>query len=86
MTVDRFLPGTHPTTQPQHAQGKDWTPLPPSIGRAKKKQRVADQLPRVSSDAHSKTPPLVSSEITIWELTGDSRLAAQVSINVASSP
>jgi len=34
ITVDRFLPGTQPTTQPQAG---DRTPLPPSASRLKKK-------------------------------------------------
>ena len=42
MTIDRFLPDTRPTAQPQQPHGKDWTPPLPSAGHAKKKQHLAD--------------------------------------------
>ena len=84
MTVDRFLPGAFPATQSQQPQGKGRTPLLPSVGRAKKKQGIDNQSPRIPNDAPSKTPPRPSSEIVIWELVGDSRPTAQVEIDVAS--
>ena len=82
MTVDRFPPGIGPTAQPQ---GKDCTPPPPSTSRAKKKQRVGDQLPGLTSDAISKTSPRPSGGIVIREPVGDSRPIVQVGIVRASS-
>ena len=63
MTVDRFLPGTRPVAQPQQPQGKGRTPPSPSVGRAKKKLRVDDQLSGLPIDAPSKTPPRALGEI-----------------------
>ena len=85
MTIDRFLPSTCPTAQPQKPQGKDQTPPPPPADRTKKKQHIVDQPPRVPSDAPAKTPLLMSSRIMIWELAGTSQSTAQVGTNVASS-
>ena len=68
MIVDWFLVGAYPAAQP-HPQGKDQTPPPPPpfppVSRAKKKQHVTDQPPRVPSDAPSRTLPRVSGRITI---------------------
>ena len=85
MTVDRFLPDTQPMAQPQEPQGKNRTPSPPQAGRAKKKQRVVDQPPRIPSDAPARTPPRVSGGITIREPVNDCRPTAQVGTDVASS-
>ena len=84
MTIDRFLPDTCPTAQPQQPHGKDLTPPLPSAGHAKKKQHLADQSPKVPSNAPMRTPYRASGGIVIQELAGDSRPIAQVRTNVAS--
>ena len=85
MTIDRFLPSTCPTAQPQQPHGKDRTPPPPPAGRTEKKQHIVNQPTRVSSDAPPKTPLQMSGRITIWEPAGTFQPTAQVRTNVASS-
>nr|POE91373.1 guanine nucleotide exchange factor spike 1 [Quercus suber] len=54
MIFDQFFPSAHPTAQSQ-PQGEDRASPSLAGGRVKKKQRVVDQPPRVTSDAPLRT-------------------------------
>ena len=68
MTIERFLLGARQPTQPPPSQGRSQVPLPlPSsqAGRARKKQRVADQPSSQPGDAAAQTPPRPTGGIVI---------------------
>lgn len=81
MTINRFLLDARSATQQQQTQSRNQTPL---AAHSLKRQRTADQPPRVSRDA---PPPLAWAVggIVIWEPTGGARLSAQVKSSVTSS-
>ena len=69
LNIDRFLLSTCPVAQSQKTPSKEWT-LPPPSSRAKKKQRVSDQPPKVPGDAPVRTPPRASGGFTTQEPAG----------------
>ena len=82
MTIDCFVPGAQQPTQPPPSQGRSQVPPPPpssQAGRARKKQRVADQSSTGPGDAAVQTPPRPTGGIVIHELQ------TQVGPGVASS-
>ena len=82
MTIDRFVPDARQPTQPPPSQGRSQVPPPPSsfqAGRARKKQRVVDQLSTGLGDTTVQTPPWPTGGIVIHESQ------TQVGPGVASS-
>ena len=56
MTANWFLPSARPAQQQQQTQGRN---QPPLATCTRKRQRTADQPPKVSRDVPLKTPPLL---------------------------
>ena len=82
MTIDCFVPGAWQPTQPPPSQGRSQVPPPPpssQAGRARKKQRVADQPSTGLGDTAVQTPPRPTGGIVIHEPQ------TQVGSGVASS-
>ena len=79
MTIDRFIPSTQPSAQPQVG---DRASPPPTASHPKKKQKVGDHPPKVPSEVPTKTPPWGG--ITIREPMGGSQPPAKGSKDIAS--
>ena len=70
MTIDRFVPGPQQPNQPPPSQGRSQVPHPPpssQAGRARKKQKVADQPSTSSGDAAVQTLPQPTGGVVIRE-------------------